>query len=199
MHKDILIGLCVLCISTTTSAADLEYKWGFSFTNQRGPGVINDSKPQIGGIYGLGLALRVTKSFTLQPELLYVKKGLRYNGEEESLTFRYLSVPLLARYCFETKSSMWSLYAGPDFSYALSARVGESLKKSHKLSDDEFNRFDSGVAFGGSAAISATGSNYLFIDLRYTLGLLSTSPDSNAQTKNGAFSLMFGFGITDFF
>jgi hypothetical protein len=65
-------------------------------------------------------------TLALQPELLYVMKGVRYERETDRLKFNlnYIDLPVLLKYRFATTGSMRpSLFAGPVASALLSAKM----------------------------------------------------------------------------
>ena len=73
---------------------------------------------------------------------------------------------------------MFSVEAGPQFSYLLSKKI---------TSDTDLNEFDFGVA--GGIGVKITKS--IFIQGRYVLGL--TEIDKNADFKNAVAQLSVGF------
>ncbi len=149
------------------------------------------------------LTFAMGPNFALQPELLYVQKGAKYEEGDESATFKfgYLDIPVLLKVRFPTSGSVRpSLFAGPVGSIKLSAD-GEATEGDMSLSmdiSDMVKGFDFGMAFGGGLDF-AMGQNTLAFDARYTLGLTDW-PDSvdfgdGGSAKNQGWLITLGIGF----
>lgn len=156
---------------------------------------------------GAWLEYAVTEKVSLQPELLYVGKGIRYEDTdyERTLSFDYLDVPLLVKYAVARgKRAGLCLFGGPVASYLLSAHNEISTPG---LTDDVdwadmVADLDVGLAFGVGLDLDV-GGRTLTLDLRRTIGLTSWAGDAleeamgedGLQVRNQGWLLAAGFGL----
>jgi len=115
--------------------------------------------------------LRLSKVFSLQPEILYVQKGTKVTITEEEgemtgkLNVDYLEIPLLLNFSFAQEGSSFvpSVFAGPYVGVNTSAKIkssygGESYSEDFK---DSVKDTDFGLAFGVGLGMKV-GSGKLF-------------------------------------
>jgi hypothetical protein len=156
---------------------------------------------------GAWLEYAVTEKVSLQPELLYVGKGIRYEDTdyERTLAFDYLDVPLLVKYAAARgQRAKLCFFGGPVVSYLLSA---SNEVKSPGLADDVdwadmVADLDVGLAVGVGLDLDV-GGRVLTLDLRRTLGLTSwTGADleealgkDGLRIRNQGWLLAAGFGF----
>ena len=126
---------------------------------------------------GALLEIGITKSFALQPELLYSTQGASYDNAlgEFKNELGYISIPFLLKL---NLSESLSLEAGPQASFLLSKKDEFDLR--------DYNTFE--FAVDGGLGLKLTDN--LFIQARYILGLTEIS--RNAQAKNSVFQLSAG-------
>ena len=172
-----------------------DYKWGF-----------------IGGIfftYELNSQFLVFKNIAIQPEILFHSKGakesyMQFEDElEEELwgidlieTIDYIEFPILCRLEIPPSSDVTKgfLLLGPAFAYNMDSRY--ELKLGSLVSEEDVEvvyisprDIDIGFIIGLGAEIDV-GKFDLVLDLRHTLGLMSTVDD--ITVRNHALSLVFG-------
>lgn len=166
--KKIFILLLALCCSTavfaqkritTTSQVDHNLE-GSSPPENNGFGikgglVISTLQGDQTGVYqgldkqksyhaGFYSQFSITKNFSIQPEVLYTRKGFKY--EATDLQLDYFDVPLLAS--FRVLDNV-SLLLGPQVSVLM------TVKENNREMDKEFyNSFDYGAAGGIEARLS---------------------------------------------
>lgn len=150
---------------------------------------------------GAFLTFALGPNFALQPEVLYVMKGAKYeeDGNEATFKFDYLDIPILFKYRFPTAGTTRpSLFAGPVASFKLSSEYEEVFEgEESKENVDNVNGLDYGLAFGGGIDF-AVGQNTITMDVRYTLGLTDwpdTDVDEDIAVKNGGWLVMVGIGF----
>lgn len=126
---------------------------------------------------GALLEIGITKSFALQPELLYSTQGASYDNAlgEFKNELGYVSIPFLLKI---NLSESLSLEAGPQASFLLSKKDEFDLR--------DYNSFE----FAGAGGLGLQLTDNLFIQARYILGLTEIS--RNAQAKNSVFQLSAG-------
>jgi len=156
---------------------------------------------------GVWAEYAVSSTVSLQPELLYVGKGIRYEDTdyERTLAFAYLDVPLLVKYAVARgERARLGLFGGPVVSYLLSARNEVSTPG---LTDDVdwadmVADIDIGLAVGVGLDLDV-GGRVLALDLRRTLGLTSWAGDNledalgkdGLRIRNQGWLLAAGFGL----
>ncbi|GAB3811092.1 porin family protein [Pontibacter rugosus] len=164
----------------------------FSEVNYSGDGadMLNDQlKSKTGVQFGAVANVMVNDLFSVQPELLYVQKGVKVNfgGLSTELQSSYLELPVLAKVSFGSEQIKGFVTAGPSVGYWLSGKIkqkydGESEEDDYDFTDDD-NRTEIGANFGVGAAYKV-GTGYLNLDLRYGLGLSNLYNDGEEKVKN---------------
>jgi len=141
---------------------------------------------------------RVTESFSFQPEVLYVKKGVESHGTAtwtmdqrsvtheitEKLDLTYLEIPVLGKFTIPTRGRIRpSLFAGPAIAIGLSGKddlsdvvtivdssTVDTICISGKPEISNMKSIELGLVTGGDVSISL-GPASLVLDVRYTIGL----------------------------
>ncbi len=161
-------------------------------------GVSPDSRMGLGA--GGFLTFALGPNLALQPELLYVQKGAKYEegGVTATLKFDYLDIPVLLKYRFPTEGSIRpNLFAGPVGSIKMSADLKVEAGGEDASTDvsDEVKGFDFGVAFGGGLDFALSSSTLTF-DVRYTLAMTDwPDTDVSASAKNNGWLVTVGVGF----
>ncbi|HIP48259.1 MAG TPA: PorT family protein [Lutibacter sp.] len=162
-------------------------------------------KMKLASHIGAFVEIQINDFFAVQPELLYSIKGARFNISTENefesrYVFKYLSLPVLAKYYVSKKVS---IEVGPQFAYLLSAKnIEKSDLYSSNLGEeaasvnikDTMQVYDLGVT-AGVGYITDTG---FYMTARYNIGLSNIYKDvPNTQNvlKNGAIQLSVGFSM----
>jgi hypothetical protein len=146
-------------------------------------------------------------TIALQPELMYVTKGVKFEdeatGEDASLQMDYLEVPVLLFLGLGTGVLTPYLVAGPAFAFETKCRVELNFDTGSFEGDCddaeagafERKKFDVGAMFGGGLAFP-TGPGSVIIDGRYNLGLINIIDDETEdEFKHRAFSFTAGYQI----
>lgn len=206
-----------LSAATNSSAGDISLgaKVGMTQTNiSQAPKSWDDATSyRTGFAGGMFLNYSFNDNFSLQPEALYVQKGVDatlYQGLIDlgaSLSIEYFELPLLALYTFaNTKRIVPYIYGGPSFSYALSSELKATA---YILSAEiDFSSFthttDFGLIAGGGFKVPTDAVTLLF-DARFMYGftnvILSGDFKINGSTqtieeddfKSYGFVFMAGF------
>ena len=163
-----LFAMAVLLFSTLgLSAQNFGIKGGVGYSTLNGGKVSGvEVKGRVGFYAGAFMELPLGSSFALQPEVIYSQQGTKWEvtrlGQTASLQLKnsYINVPVMAK----LKIGNLSLMAGPQLGFLVGTPTQElSLNK------------NSGVEF-----LITKG---LFIDLRYTQGLVNTLDKNNSSLK----------------
>ncbi|MDB5263695.1 MAG: hypothetical protein JWQ14_2978 [Adhaeribacter sp.] len=131
----------------------------------------------------------ITDWFSLQPEVLYSRKGYDSTGVTRKLD--YFDVPLLL--VFNPLDNV-SFHVGPQVSLLMTVKDGD--KEINK--EDSYQSLDYGVVGGVEARLS-----FFRVGARYNLGLREIYQDTyrdiatniNRDIKNGAFQVYVGVGF----
>ncbi len=140
----------------------------------------------------------ISKTFAIQPEVLYTEKGAKLEQifpvgtERWEFNLSYLEVPVLVKFMIPTPGGVKpNLYAGPALAIKLSYKFkaeggGVTVEEDIEgMKDTDF-----GIIVGAGVDIGK-----LMVDVRYVLGLTTTFDDAEDDVKNGVISLMIGFSF----
>jgi len=162
-------------------------------------GVVNP-KFKTGFVGGGFLRYKLSKAFSIQPELLFSMKG--YNVDEDFLTvdarFSYLELPVLAKLTLLNHVPLKpEFYVGPALGYNLTNEFESRFSSNGPVvaSGDitGFNDFDLGLVFGGNFSFEL-GSGQMLLDFRFNLGLRDWESQLGGS-KNRAISIMAGYSL----
>ncbi|WP_242926493.1 porin family protein [Pontibacter vulgaris] len=163
-------------------------KGGVNFNTLRGSdkdnlGTINELTSFHAGVFA---QFAFNDFFSLQPEVLYSRKGFERN--DSTFRYDYLEVPVLA--VFNVTENI-SFHLGPQASIMVSAK-----EEDKEIDLEPFNTFDYGVAAGAEAHISR-----FRLGARYNLGFADLRNQNeagqhiNEDIKHGTLQLYVGFSF----
>jgi opacity protein-like surface antigen len=158
------------------------------------------------GIYlGVMADYRITDRFSVQTEINYLEKGMKYDryiidrSYNISRKYDYLNIPLLAKGTFGNKLGLNEpfstfAYAGPYYSILLSSKDSFSKGESSAPVDltSSAKSSDFGAIFGLGASYKLPKKGELYIDLRYEMGLISIDTQDN-DLRNKTVEAGIGF------
>lgn len=160
----------------------------------------------VGGWLGFGLSTRLA----LQAEVVYGSRGAEGLGvgtddldpgaNPVDVQMQYLELPLLLRAGFPAGWVMPSFFAGPYAAFVLSCEVTTDDGGTTGCDDGVTQRFsprstDFGMVVGAALDLAMGGST-LFIDARYTLGVLSIEAGSDAfDARHTGFEISGGVAV----
>ena len=187
-------------------------KGGLALMTQTTSGQASTNKTWLMGYQG-GIFLQIASGdhFSLQPELNYIQKGIRYayNTDYDQLKATYIDLPILAKVHVGTGRLTANVFAGPYVGYWWMGKLEnqtdtQKLKLNYEFDSDKSdgyadNRLDYG-AIGGLGVSFSTGNGYILLEGRYQYGLadlvyLSTKPDGYVSTYNRGFQASIGYAI----
>lgn len=190
---------------TNTDAPQFGIKGGVNFSNIYSTEV-DDNNVLTSFNAGVYAAFPVGEIISIQPELLYSRKGgkLEYDSALTSgkaeFKLNYLEVPVLLKVNI---TDNLSVHAGPYFAYLIDAGVsndadGDVLDFDDEYNNDDFNKFDVGISGGIGFDFNSFGIgaryNYGFSTIgkeRDIAGTTYTIPDG----KNSSISLYLSYKI----
>jgi hypothetical protein len=173
----VFVVLAVLPVAAQAQVAG--FKAGMSFSTLTADGEATGS---VNGFTG-GLFVRFGMgSAAVQPELLYVEKGVSRPGQEVRLD--YIEIPLLLMLPLGRGTSVPFVYSGPAFSFEIGCRLsdGGDCFENAAGDDEDFSgigigvgsprrRHDIGAIIGGGVHLPL-GPGALTLEGRYNFGLL---------------------------
>jgi hypothetical protein len=192
MKRLFVLGvLLVAVLAITASAADsgkkmpmsAGFKAGVSLANATGSDATftdADKKMKIGLAGGAFIGFEIAPQFVLQPELLYVQKGVKYEEKggtgKDKYKLDYLQIPVLFKFVPATSGKIQpTIFAGPYLGFKMSAKdKAEGWTDPADNGDFDMKDFvkstDFGISLGAGIGAKMTKGE-LFLDARYDLGL----------------------------
>ena len=172
--KRIIISAVMLLLIKGAFAQHVEYgiKGGVNFTNLSNDAADTKADTKTGFHLG-GLAhIHLTRSFAIQPEIVYSTQGAEYG--DDKLRLNYINVPVLAQYMF---ANGFRLQTGPQ----LGILTTSEYKSGKTETDvDNFSNADFSWSFGASYV----GRSGVGVDARYNLGLTDVTKSNTTDFQN---------------
>ena len=155
-------------------------------------------KTKVGFVGGIFIAFNLSKSFSIQTEVLYTMKGATFEYTdveetvEEKLYGDYLEIPLLLKFKFLSGGIRPFIFAGPYVGFKLSEKL-EVMGEEIPMEEALLKNNDYGAIFGGGLQL---GSKF-HVDVRYSMGLekILDSGVDEIDFKNGVWSATVGFAF----
>ncbi|MFO7260545.1 MAG: porin family protein [bacterium] len=193
-------ALAVSAESARAQQLEIGFKLGAAFANLTNPFEPGDPDPERITTFAGGGHLRfgLTPTFSLQPELLFVRKGAGEPQVDDSgPRFDYVEIPVLARFDIPLVGAPISpfIYAGPYAAFEVSCKVNDRGDE-QDCGDDTHETVDYGAVFGAGLGFAA-GPGRLVVEGRYDLGLRAVIPEepNSPEQKNRAFGLFIGYAV----
>jgi hypothetical protein len=184
--------IAVLGVSVPVAAQaqfSLGLKAGASFAtlSNKAP----DWKSRTGFAGGVAFDFRA-KVIGLQPEVLYVQKGVDFEGTSSASSdaphISYIEVPVLVKVTIPTPAIEPMFYAGPSVMFRLQCRANDTDCGDQTKSTDYGAVLGAGLRFGGARGFTVEG--------RYTWGLQNIhDPDAGVKNNTRTFLLLAGVSL----
>lgn len=211
MHKAIT-GAVLTALLTMPAVAAAQTATGFrggirnaGLATGQSTSTINE--PVFGGYLGFGISDRLA----LQLEAVYGARGgtglglgtdaLDDTATPVTVAMHYVEVPILLRTGFPGERFLASFFAGPYTGFLLSCEVTPDGGSTTTCDDDAATqRFtpqttDFGLVVGAGLDI-AIGESTIFLDARYTLGILSIQSGGDAfDARHNGMGITGGFAV----
>ncbi len=217
------LAIALLTISGLSAQATFGLKAGFNSNNVYTTEALGAVAPDFDALseihFGAVADLPISGGFSIQPEFLYTTKGFALGegldaplfgvdvpiGVRAETKFRYVEVPLLAKYTFGRGPVQGYVVAGPTFGYATSGQINTRANvlvdidlgtTDINLDAIDYQRFE----LGGSAGLglqAELGGVRAFADVRYNRGFtgLYDVPLVEERVRNEGIALSAGIGI----
>ena len=204
--------LSTACIGQVSVGAKL----GFNLATMTiDPGFTSLGKgPALGFHGGTVFNIGLSNMLSVQPEILFTQKGLKFSDNfiSQTYTIQYFEFPVLLKFAFGNEEVKGFLIGGPFAGYSTSqkivSRANDTLINKSKipfdsdLEDDGYadNRLDLGLALGVGVQFK-TGPGNIFAEVRYDISLNSVEklkevPAGYSLVKNKVVMISLGYLYT---
>lgn len=189
MKKAIFLLLALLALITAKAQqVHLGIKGGVNISNLHfNNNTSTDSK--VGVHFGLLAHIHASKTWALQPELLYSLEGAKAKGNNDvTFNLNYLNVPVLLQYMF---NNGFRLEGGPQLGFLLNAKT-----KTNDVTVDN-NSFES-ISISIPLGVGYLSSSGWGLDARYVFGLSNINENKNGPTiQSNVFQLGIFYQLSD--
>lgn len=193
----LIVFIGTLFISTASAQFSFGVRAGVTASDMS-LDVLPDTAVDIVFGYNAGVYFKIFDGlFSLQPEILYVRRGMNLNDLESDwytrYYFHYIDVPVLLRINVPLKNTEIYFNLGPYAGYAINVKYKENSFDSDQNAWVETestcdyetcidNRFDYGFAMGAGL----TYKHFVF-DVRYNLGVAKVGDKERFNSSNHKF------------
>jgi hypothetical protein len=182
--KSIMLAIAAIILMATPSIAQINFglRNGIAASTFSDKGnLYEDNHVTLSYTGGIFATIPVIKSFAIQPELNYVRKGRSNETSELNTTMEtdfmihYLEVPVLFQYrndqLFNKSGSAFYLNAGPYAAFPLSTqtRISDNNEGGQETQINDSKNTDWGATFGFGFQTPILKKDICF-DLRYDMG-----------------------------
>jgi len=192
MKKGVLFCVALMLFSSAVLGQEVRFGVGGGMAISRGSYKPDDGidRRVFAGFDGGGFVeIGVCEKFKLQPEVNFSIIGVEINNgdKEATIKLRYITVPVLAKM---NVSQNFSLFAGPQLGFLLSARRDSSFTNEMIDLDGSFKKNDFGLVLGGEYKFA----HHIFLGARYYWGAHQIAePWNDFEMKNRYVSFRVGY------
>ena len=191
----VALAVCAWCevFPGLKKSLNISSQYGYDIT------LVQES-PLLGFAGGLYLAWAVSENFVVQQEALVSRKGRQSTGSDYNVNIllTYLDFPLLLKFRYLHTWLTASVYAGAHYSDCLDGSVDVSGLYGHEqfpIPSQDLNPHDAGVLVGADFGLEILEAFNIYVDLRYTLGLLAALEFDRSRNSNLTLSVGYGFKL----
>jgi hypothetical protein len=208
MTRLIIFAVVVLLIASVPLYSQTSVKLGFQGGINLANGTVDpdlSTTTRTGMMGGAAFEIEFTDVFSIQPELLYVQKGAKFEDTEMGIPFKatlkfdYIEIPVLLKATFGSSDFKPFVFFGPNLGFNIGSELEIEVMGDTETVDtkDETEGTDFCLDFGAGGEFPIGQSTDLFISARYSLGLTDIVKDPDASAKTTGIQIMVGvmFGI----
>jgi len=207
--KKILVLAIIAMVSTTTFAQiSWNVKGGINLSSFGGED-ISGSELKFNYQIGVGMDYALSKRLSVQPSLLFITKGAKYNQVLEKMTLNpeYIELPIMVAYKYRLSDNMkLAISAGPYIAYGIGGKFNDEISTSGTTTSVEKNIFggrdnldnramtENRIDYGLGAG-AAIETNRFIVGLNASSGLKKILKDQSIfeNAKNVCYSLSVGY------
>ncbi len=203
--KKTMIALVCMLMAAGTAMAQKTFtfgpKVGVDYTHRWGKNINDESALNFQA--GVFMEYRFNSKFAIAPEVVFAtharpKREWKdwWLSEEPTRDItstyqtNYINIPVMFKY-YVTKSL--SIDLGPQLGLKVYDKCTDKWEDSNGHWDEKYNMSHRSVDFGLGLGATYNFSEKVFVQLRYTLGLLPLYEDSNARNGNAQLSIGYRF------
>lgn len=200
-----MIALVCMLMAAGTAMAQKTFtfgpKVGVDYTHRWGKNINDESALNFQA--GVFMECRLNSKFSIAPEVVFAtharpKREWKdwWLSEEPTRDItstyqtNYINIPVMFKY-YVTKSL--SIDLGPQLGLKVYDKCTDKWEDSNGHWDEKYNMSHRSVDFGLGLGATYNFSEKVFVQLRYTLGLLPLYEDSNARNGNAQLSIGYRF------
>jgi len=208
MKKIFVLAIFAIVSVTTFAQISWNVKGGVNLSTFGGED-ITGSKLKLNYQLGVGMDYALSKRWSLQPSLLFITKGAKYDEtlEKTSLNPQYLELPVMAAYKFHLTDNMkLAISAGPYVAYAIGGKFKDDIYASGTTTSVEKNIFgdmnnftnraltDNRLDYGIGAGVTVEMEHFM-VGLNASSGMKKILKDYSRfkDAKNVCYSLTVGY------
>lgn len=210
MKSKFFVASMAILLIASASKADGQFYYGLkaggTLATQSELGQLwNNAGLRQGFNLGVFSGYKLNEKFSLQTEMKFVEKGMRYNFINNEGTFKvlrkydYVNIPLLVKGTLTDKSGLpesWSIYgfAGPYAGvqvYSKDKFTGSNPQDITKIADTSSST-DFGALLGAGVSKKIRGGHEVFFEISYEIGLAKID-SQNPDYRNKASEASLGF------
>jgi len=169
-------------------------------STQAGTGESKKMRLGFGG--GAFVSFNLADQFAIQPELLYVQKGVKYEAGSAKMTVKadYIELPLYLKWNPTVAGKIQpSIFAGPYVAMLMGAKIktegfADPADNGEEDIKDSTKSTDFGVSFGAGFGYKLDPKGELFLNVRYDLGMSKIDDHAVQQDiKTNMFAVLLGY------
>ena len=203
MKKTMIALVCMLMAAGTAMAQKaFTYgpKVGVDYTHQWGKNINDESALSYQA--GLFMEYRFSNKFAIAPEVVFAahnrpKSDLNlwmneYPPRDVITTYHtnYINIPVMFKYY---ATSSLSIDLGPQFGFKVYDKYTDKWDEDGKKMKEKHNMYHRNFDFGLGLGATYNFNEKVFVQLRYTLGLVPLYKDGNARNGNAQLSIGYRF------
>ncbi|MCK4538309.1 MAG: PorT family protein [Candidatus Krumholzibacteria bacterium] len=197
MKRFIIAMALVVFMTGAVSAEGMMFgiKGGLNMANITGD--LEDTKMKMAFGGGVWVNFAVTETFSIQPELFLMNKGVKADIDEDAgIKLSYIDIPILGKFSVPTEGNFgFNFFGGPYIGFLMSA---EAYYEDEEEDIKDFTEsLDYGLVFGAGFDYMLE-SGCITFDARYALGLANLAKDDEGDDesiKNAGIQILVGYGF----
>jgi opacity protein-like surface antigen len=197
----VILMLCLASVAFSQTPMSVGIQGGLNLANLSFDPSMTPS-PSTRTAFGFGgvLEIGVNEMFFIQPELLYLSGGAKweYTGGTTTMKFDVLSVPVLVKAKFDAGQMKPYVFAGPEVGFKLKAEQEVAPTSGTATTTDMKDNTESmnlSIDFGAGAEYNLDAKTALYLDGRYSLGMTNLDKTANSTQKVKTTGIQFFVGV----
>jgi opacity protein-like surface antigen len=186
----VIVFLCLTSVAFSQTPMSFGFQAGLNLSNLSFDPAPTPS-PSTRTAYGVGALLEVgiNEMFFVQPELMYLTGGAKFDATGGTATYKYdaFAIPVLVKAKFTAGENMKPyVFVGPELGFTMKSEQeitptgGSSTTTDMK---DNTEKMNLSIDFGAGSEYNLDAKTALFLDARYSLGMTNLDKTANSTGK----------------